>query len=346
MQFVTRPEIGKVLLEKLRTAVEVRIASAFFNPDNRTLDALKQIPALTLIISEEFVINDPRKLEKLPKRTTLRSIPVDHECGKLHAKVILVKQHDGSIWGLIGSANVTWAGLFSNQETCLILTSRDPSDSESLNEMTNWFCALLARSRIPDLSTAKRIFDARNFYRLEPRPTALPSEGATYWVLKTTSGGTREDHWANFLAESVIALGWADIPDNPAFLTEEGLIQAVASAHPDDNNPRAAAHKIRAFIDMKIGDVVLMCKGYVANQKTPVFVYGFARVTGTFRDDTSSSWNWRFKHDAVIQPIESFVPKDAIAASLGKGSMRQALHRITREGFEAFSATLGLPIKV
>jgi len=57
--------IGELVLKELRKASEARLAVAFFNPDNRMLDALAGLPKLKLIVSEEFAFTNPYKLEKL-----------------------------------------------------------------------------------------------------------------------------------------------------------------------------------------------------------------------------------------------------------------------------------------
>lgn len=78
--------IGDLVLEELGNAIEARLAVAFFNPDDQVLGALARLTKLTLIVSEEFTINNPYKLEKL-KTARLRSIPPDADNGKLHASV-------------------------------------------------------------------------------------------------------------------------------------------------------------------------------------------------------------------------------------------------------------------
>ena len=77
------------------------------------------------MISEEFTINDPQKLEQL-STAVKRSVPPDSKDGKLHAKVLLADMPDGSSWALIGSANLTEQGLFFNQEACIALSSSEP----------------------------------------------------------------------------------------------------------------------------------------------------------------------------------------------------------------------------
>jgi len=129
MRFVT-DGIGELVLEELGKAVEASLAVAFFNPNDRMLDALARITKLKLVVSEEFTVNNPYKLEKLTT-ATLRSIPPGHANGKLHAKVLTVKRRDGSYWTLLGSANLTHQGMFSNQEACVVIESSNSADEAS-----------------------------------------------------------------------------------------------------------------------------------------------------------------------------------------------------------------------
>jgi hypothetical protein len=73
------------------------------------------------------------------------------------------------------------------------------------------------------------------------------------------------------------------------------------------------ASRIRKFINLEEGATILVCGGYAPNQRTDVYIYGFARVTGPFRADTLNGTKWRFKHQAIIQPIEASLPRDIIA---------------------------------
>ena len=132
MIFVTS-DIGTMVLNELRNTSEVRLAVADFNPDDEVFTALCSISCLTLIISEEFTINNPYKLEKLRKSAVVRSVPPDCESGKLQAKVLVVNRRDGSFWTLVGSANMTWQGLFSNQEACVVLESRKAADKAQVD---------------------------------------------------------------------------------------------------------------------------------------------------------------------------------------------------------------------
>ncbi len=247
MLFVTQKDVGKMVLNELREAAEVRIAVAYFNPDEQILTALHNIPQLTLIFSEEFTINNPYKLEELPSTAKVLSVPPYSEGGKLHAKVLIVKRRDGSFWTLVGSANLTWQGLFSNQEACVALESQNEADRPSLRSITDWFDSLLTNARPPDLDAAKQVFDTRSSYRLEKRSVSQKArEGTTcYWALKSTSGSDGEQHWPSFVAESVIAIGWEKINVDPSSVSEAQLSNAITAAYEEKDDPKHAASSIK-----------------------------------------------------------------------------------------------------
>ena len=71
MKFATA-DLGTVLRPELDSAAAGTISVAYFNPDDATLSALAKLPALRLVISEAFQINDPDKLELLAPICTMR----------------------------------------------------------------------------------------------------------------------------------------------------------------------------------------------------------------------------------------------------------------------------------
>ncbi len=166
---------------------------------------------MELIISEEFTINDPYKLEQLTK-ADVRSIPPDHTDGKLHAKVFIVTLHDASQWVLLGSANLTQQGLFANQEGCIDLRSASTAEESVIGEIGHWFHDLFAKARQPDLAEAKAIL--RPTLALSSRTSAIDASATQpeYWALKTTSGGAdAQEHWPHFLSEGMVAIGWRSL---------------------------------------------------------------------------------------------------------------------------------------
>jgi HKD family nuclease len=329
MRFLSQ-NVGDLVLQELRKAVEARIAVAFFSPDDRFLAALRAVPRLTLIVSEEFTVNNPYKLEQLIHGTLL-SIPPDDEKGKLHAKVLVIKRGNGSYWCLVGSANLTHEGLFSNREACISMESCDPGDEEPVNNVRAWFDTLREVAQSPDIDQAKQVFDARGHYRLEPRPVTKTKNGQRYWALKTTSGSTGEQHWPSLLAENVIAIGWSGIKVDPSKVSYPRLRAAIEETYKDED-ANGAANKIKKFVELGIGDVILLCRGYNATQEKDVHIHGFARVTGPFRFDRRSRW-WRFKHDAAIQVVNMDFPRQVVASALGKETLMQAIHELSNSGF-------------
>jgi HKD family nuclease len=276
--------IGELVLKELRKASEARLAVAFFNPDNRMLDALAGLPKLKLIVSEEFAFTNPYKLEKL-KLDLLRSVSPDDVHGKLHVKVLIIKRPNGSYWTLLGSANLTRSGMFSNQEACVAMEPGNPADEGSEREIRGWFDALFQRARRPDLDQAKLIYDAQSRYRRAPRPVNEAAAETGYWALKTTSGSTGEQHWPMFQAESVVAVGWEALPIDPSRASDAQLRVAIKETYPDDSNMSVsiAVMSIRKFVDLEIDDIVQVCRGYTSMQKKDVHIHGIARVTGPFR---------------------------------------------------------------
>ena len=161
-----------------------------------------------------------------------------------------------------------------------------------------------------------------------------------YWVLKTREGRGGRDYWDRFVSESVIAIGWEDIPVRPHVVSQDDLESSVRETYPTEDE-KHGARTIRNFIDIAVRDRVLLCQGYSPNQSKGVYIYGFATVTGAFYDDALSDW-WTFKHAADIRSVERHVPKSLLVRTLGKRSMLQTLHQIRREGFEQLESQLCL----
>ena len=340
--------IGAALSAKLAQAHEVRIASAFFSPSEPMLLALKGLHHLELVISEEFTVNDPYKLARLTK-AFVRSIPMDDEKGKLHAKVFIATLNDGSHWVLLGSANLTQQGLFANQEACVELQSTCLEDRASINSIRGWFDEIFDKSRPTDLVAAKAIFDQRSRYRLEPRPTRPSAIPIEYWAIKTTSGGAgAEEHWPRLLSEGVVAIGWEELEVDPSKVDEAQLRISLAKFL-DPNKPGSidfGVRTIKNFMDMPVGSIIVVCRGLVPNQTKPVHIYAFARITGPFRADPLNGTQWRFKRDAVIQEIGAALPADTFSQAVQKESFRQTMHRVSEEVIERLADALGVPVEV
>jgi len=71
MKFLTRPQIGRWVRKALRQAREVKIAVAYFHPDKQIREILLGVPKASVIVSEEFHINDPTILHALSRNPTV-----------------------------------------------------------------------------------------------------------------------------------------------------------------------------------------------------------------------------------------------------------------------------------
>lgn len=347
MQLVTR-EIGNLVAEELRQTAQLTIAMAYFRPDDQTLSLLRKVSKLRIIISEEFTINNPNKLKKLTSRGQIKCVPPDSKLGKLHAKVIYGTRKDASQFALLGSANITYTGLFSNQEACILFDSRREEDKTVLNNISTWLELIWNRPDNGsihkfDFKKAKAIFDNYSPNRRKDHITTMPNvkkgkARQNFWVLKTTNPSSGEDHWKDFQAEGVIAIGWENIDVDPAKVTKEELWRALREAYRGIKDRKVPA-KIKDFIGIDVNDLVLICRGYIAKSDKPVHIYGVARVTSKFISDRSSSW-WKFKHKAIIQTIDQPVPKSLIVSCLKKQQLIETIHKINVNSFERLSARL------
>jgi len=348
MQFLRSPDIGDALAAALSHAVSVRIASAFFSPGSDMLKRLNAAQNLQLVISEEFTVNNPQKIEAL-KTAVIRSVPIDSDHGKLHAKVFLAEMPDGSDWVLLGSANLTDQGLFFNQEACIALSSVEPADQSTVAEIKDWFRTVWGRSRLIDMKRAKEIWDTHG--RQTRAPKIRSKTGAPgYYAIKTTSGGSnKKEHWGVFEAESIVAIGWEDISGDPSKMSEVELRRAILKTYPDysKQSENFAYSTFRKFIDMPDQSIVMICRGLAPNQeKTPVRIYAFARVLGPFFADQSTPPEWRFKRRVVIQPVEMRLEPQVFSALIGKDSFMLTMHDLDEASIEAVASELGIQVEV
>jgi phosphatidylserine/phosphatidylglycerophosphate/cardiolipin synthase-like enzyme len=225
MQVVTT-DIGKLILKELKGAADVKLAVAYFTPPEDILEALCAAPSLALVISDEYAINNPYKIEKLPQTFFRGCIQTGNK--KLHAKVLIVQRHDGSSWVLLGSANMTSGALNWNREACVAMESTVQADAQAVAELVKWFDTLKKSANEINLESAKKVFDARAKYQTIRRTDEEQMEESDserkYWVLKTRNGGNREEHWDQFEQEDVVAIGWEGINVNPAKASSSPLI--------------------------------------------------------------------------------------------------------------------------
>jgi hypothetical protein len=263
--------------------------------------------------------------------------------------VFIVTLRDGSQWVLMGSANLTYQGLFANQEACIDLHSASTAEELVIGHIRRWFDDLFAKARCPDLAQAKAIFDQRSRYRLEPRPSMPAAMQLEYRALKTTSGGANaEEHWPRFLSEGMVAIGWEQLDVDPSKVDDSKLRKALRTIL-DPQRPGSVdfgVRTIRDFISLPNGSIIVVCRGLVPKQVKPVHIYAFARVTGPFRADPINGTQWRFKRNAVIQPIGTSLPAATFSAAVQKNSFRQTMHRISADTAQRLADALGVPVGV
>jgi len=217
----------------------------------------------------------------------------------------------------------------------VVLESDNPADETSARQISGWFDSLFQSGKFPNLDQAKLIFDTRSQYQLVRRTSLKMATDAGYWALKTTSGSDGKQHWPMFLAESVVAVGWSSLPLDPSTVSDVQLHAALREENEySDMQAKLAVNHIRKFVGLKIGDMVLLCRGYAPVQEKDVHIHGVARVTGPFRAEAGKKGDWRFKHDAVIQEIDLDLPREVVASALRKQSLRQTIHALEKADFD------------
>ena len=161
-----------------------------------------------------------------------------------------------------------------------------------------------------------------------------------YWALKTREDRNPRhsaEHWEDFLAERLIAIGWEKIGVSPDRASLDEIAAAIKKAYGGTNKAATTnANTIQKFVSISPRDKVLICQGYAPNQHKKVHLYGIATVIGLFEDHDSKRWQWRFRHKAKIEPFGTNgkdVLKEFLVRRLGKGSLLQTLHEISKEGF-------------
>lgn len=217
-------KIGHTVSEYLSQAKEAIIFVAYFSPDDSIMRSLNKIPKLSLLISDEFTINNPYKLNDLKRNSTIRCVPTDCARGKLHSKVVYGTREDGSSFVILGSANMTNNGLFSNQETCILLDSNIDPGQPILSSIFQWLGDTWKQSEneVFQFSIAKKIFDnsSHGWHKKNNEYKNLESP-IRYWILKTTEGSRGVSHWHEFIAANIISIGWKDINIDPSKVSKD-----------------------------------------------------------------------------------------------------------------------------
>lgn len=322
MEIVT--DASEWIRSATRNADSLYIASAYFHPDEGMRRLLSAVPEVTIVVSGEYQINNPRVLEGLSGHCEVWHIPPENDSGRFHAKVVLCEHDDGYQLALIGSANFTGAGFVDNLELSVALDSRHTDDRGAIERVREWLDAL-PRTRI-------NWNEAKEIWRRRPRGGRKATSQPNYWILKTTEGSNGRSHWTDFLREGVLAIGWEDVAVPAEMRSADEL--------PDDLSGRAK-NQIWSYVrEWRQNDLVVVSRGYTGPQTAPVHLYGFARVIGDYRYDRHSTW-WRHKRDADIQEVNVEVPKRLFVDAIENGgSLLGTVHPLSQEEFDSLTQAL------
>ena len=335
MEFATADH-GETLLKELKKASAANIAVAYFNPEERVFAALKSVPQLALTVSRDFQQVNPYKLEPLRRRGNQVSASADEPLGKLHVKVYWTQRKNGTCWAMVGSANLTKPGLFTSQEACITLDSRNPCDETALAQIKKWLDEIFSQEHKDiDFEVAKTIWNSRPNYKLtsdkfEKNGKAPASNSRVCWALKPGESGW---WWENFKTERVVAIGWREINCDASVLSRDEVKARYRASSPDATDGEVAA-RVAQIVDftqhMGVGQLVLICGRFASTRtdKNEAYIYGVARTESINGEcyfyDRKSNW-YRCKRHATIQPIEQYVSRRKLRNALGKGSFGRTI---------------------
>lgn len=173
-----------------------------------------------------------------------------------------------------------------------------------------------------------------------------PETKPRYWLIKTTEGGPGfTDHWADFLSEKVVAVGWPAIKYDPSQFEHLEQYRKQIKAKYKWDTSFASSTIFKFAHEWQENDIAIICTGYAPNQTKDVYINGIARI-GKYFYDKKSKW-WRFKRQAVITPLDRYVPIKIFQKFLIKSS-RQTIHGpFSQHKFQAFVNEIGcrLPVR-
>ncbi len=334
-----------------RRADRFIVISPFFSVNDDIKELLVSIPQLQILIGDEFATNNPIPLMELSTldSTEVRCIYRHELKRRLHAKVFFAIENSGRCRALVGSANFTVSGLRRNEEQAISLDSDCVSEREILKQIKQWIDELVSFASEIDWEKAKQEYErAPNpSFSYEDFCAYRQDQARNYWILKTTAGNTGPSQWKEFVKERVVSIGWLDVVAimadqrgmEPGEYEVEHLNSAAATwsdRDPGAGDPKHAANMLCCFTkEFAIGDRIILCRGYAANQSADVCLYGLAIVDGGVFDDRGSDW-WRLKRHSVIWRKDLSVPKSVYVNTLGRGSLLQTIHKISKEEYEEF----------
>ena len=168
-----------------------------------------------------------------------------------------------------------------------------------------------------------------------------------YWIVKTSAdddGEIVKEYWEEFKdpnkneGKTVIAIGWMNNHSfDPDKISKKEILAYISGKYYPATPRRAlvATNIIWKFLhEMRVGDEVILCKGFPGNQKKPVRVYGIAEITGTNWNHIESSWGFHLKRQVnYISIIEKDFDINKFTELIGKKSLRLTIHEINESNF-------------
>lgn len=334
-----------------RQSIQFIIVSPFFSIDGQLKSLLTGIPNLQVIVGDEFSTNNPRPLRELSETASndIKCIYKNQFDKRLHAKVFYSVEGTGRRRALVGSANFTVSGLTKNEERAVSFDSDSEIDLPILDQIKSWIDRLQLAATDIDWSQAIRQFEhsPNPTHQNEDFHSYLKDIAQNYWVLKTTEGKDGRSRWKEFVEERVVSIGWTDLVRiigadqriEPSKYTLPLLRAAAVQWERGQVRERRQNHAVKMLDwfcrSFSRGDRIIVCRGFAANQKSGVLLYGLAIVDGDTIEDLQSDW-WLLKRKAVLLKKEIEIPRRIYAETLGKGSLLQTIHRISEEKYEAF----------
>jgi len=325
MEFVSKSNLKSKFEDLLDNSNSLDIAMAYFNPESEIIEGMKKLDNLNLLVGDDFRINNPNKLEKLNTVSNFRIRKYNPKISKLHSKVCIFNTPNEKFC-LLGSANLTNKGLNKNEEANVLINSS--TSPNFIEEVQDWFDTKMDESLAINFETAKRIHQnsKTSFSRVSAEiKEKNPSKDNNVWILKTRSGRNGEDQWNNFLAESVISIGWSVSKNLNSNISGEKLKREIIR---DRGTTKRNAEKVIKFKEeMGPGDYVVIIQGYPPTQKEDVYIYGIAIVDNDrkFYIDNDSDW-WKHKRDAKLEIIQEEIPIDIMKEVFDLNSCLEALH--------------------
>lgn len=354
MEFIKQNVGDEIDIEnEFKNSKEAIIASAYFKPRPLSLKALKKIPDLKIIYSDEYQITDPEILWELVScGAEIRFVPIGTPNGRFHAKVYYGIRKGGSEFAFIGSANLTNTGLFFNQEAGVLFDSKETeTDEPTIEEVKDWLTEIweeykeykFDESKYKDAKRQRQAY--KEWLKSKPKDT-----DPDRWKGNTNKHYGRD--WKNIQYFAVMPGKKAAGEDFHREFRKYQLVGIGYTATP--NEGKRMVNKLQG---LKKGDLILICRGYNTQSTKKVPIFSLARInddaTKDYRHDRAflnsintkdakfKDWLKYWRDAKVIEPDEEILEKNKdLAKWLDQGSLEHAVQKLKPEGFERLAKEL------